>query len=107
MRCAWDCCANNRAPRAGSRCIRSWRVRSLQPGLRLAAEALFDSHGRKAREARGLRWRGLYLTAAGGAAGGNGAFTGDLFHRFLPADPSLVRPGRLPPSAHDTGMDAM
>lgn len=82
-------------------------VRSLQPGLRLAAEALFDSHGRKAREARGLRWRGLYLTVAGGAAGGNGAFTGDLFHRFLPADASLVRPGRLPPADRDTGLDAM
>ncbi|WP_413761580.1 type VI secretion protein IcmF/TssM N-terminal domain-containing protein [Variovorax sp. Varisp41] len=82
-------------------------VRSLRPGLRLAAEALFESHGRKAREARGLRWRGLYLSAAAGTSGGNGAFVADLFDRFLPADQSLARPGRLPPEDRDAGLEAM
>jgi type VI protein secretion system component VasK len=65
-------------------------VRALQPALRQVADALFESHG---RGSRGLRWRGLYFTAAPSDVAG-GAFTADLFGRFLPADQPLVRPGR-------------
>ena len=65
-------------------------LRALQPGLRQVADALFEGHG---RGSRGLRWRGLYFTAAASDAAG-GAFTADLFGRFLPADQPLVRPGR-------------
>ena len=69
-------------------------MRALQPALRQVADVLFESHG---RGSRGPRWRGLYFTAAASNAAG-GAFTADLFGRFLPADQPLVRPGR-PPNA--------
>lgn len=65
-------------------------MRALQPQLRQVADALFESHG---RGSRGPRWRGLYFTAAASGAA-DGAFTADLFGRFLPADQPLVRPGR-------------
>ena len=65
-------------------------MRALQPALRQVAEALFES---PARPARGLRWRGLYFTAAASGAAG-GAFVHDLFTHFLPADPPLARSGR-------------
>jgi type VI secretion system protein ImpL len=65
-------------------------MRALQPALRQVADTLFESHG---RGARGLRWRGLYFTAAASDAAG-GAFSADLFGRFLPADQPLVRAGR-------------
>ena len=65
-------------------------IRALQPALRQVADALFESRG---RGSRGLRWRGLYFTAAASGAAG-GAFVNDLFAHFLPADQPLVRPGR-------------
>jgi type VI secretion system protein ImpL len=65
-------------------------MRSLQPALRQVADALFESRG---WGSRGLRWRGLYFTAAASGAAG-GAFVNDLFAHFLPADQPLVRPGR-------------
>jgi type VI protein secretion system component VasK len=69
-------------------------MRALQPALHQVADALFESHG---RGSRGPRWRGLYFAAAASDAAG-GAFTADLFGRFLPADQPLARPGR-PPNA--------
>jgi len=68
-------------------------MRALQPALRQVAEALFES---PARPARGLRWRGLYFTAAASGAAG-GAFVHDLFTHFLPADQPLARSGRPSP----------
>ena len=65
-------------------------MRALQPALRQVADALFEGQG---RGSRGLRWRGLYFTAAASGAAG-GAFVNDLFAHFLPADQPLVRPGR-------------
>ncbi len=70
-------------------------VRALQPALRQVAQVLFESHGRGSRPPR---WRGLYFTAAASGAA-SGAFVGDLFDRFLPADQPLARPGRPSSSA--------
>lgn len=70
-------------------------VRALQPALREVAQVLFESHGRGSRPPR---WRGLYVTAAASGAAG-GAFAGDLFERFLPADAPLARPGRASSTA--------
>ena len=65
-------------------------VRALQPALRQFAQVLFEGHG---KGSRAPRWRGIYFTASASEATG-GAFVGDLVAHFLPADQSLVRPGR-------------
>jgi hypothetical protein len=46
------------------------------------------------------RWRGLYFTGAGGGAQKGGAFVGDLFTRFLPADQPLAVPSFRGKSVH-------
>lgn len=78
-------------------------VRALQPGLRAFAQVLFENHG---KGTRAPRWRGLYFTAAASSSGG-GAFVGDLFARFLPADQPLARPGRASPANTHTQMGAL
>lgn len=60
----------------------------LQPGLQALATQLFEGPSDTA-------WRGLYLTAAA-TADGPGAFTADLFQRFLPDDQALARAGPAP-----------
>ena len=56
---------------------------ALQAGLRPLVEQLFEPAGP-------ATWRGLFFTAAAGAAG-PGAFATDLFARFLPEDQTLAR----------------
>lgn len=66
------------------------QVRSMEPGLRQTANALF---GRLADQRRPQRWRGVCLTGStpSGVDASGAAFTADLFERFLPADQPLAR----------------
>jgi type VI secretion system protein ImpL len=61
------------------------QMRALQPGLEILVDGLFERPG-------GMppRWRGLYFMAAP-TVEHPGAFIGDLFGRFLPADQPLAR----------------
>lgn len=60
----------------------------LQPGLQALATQLFEQPSDAA-------WRGLYLAAAA-TPDGPGAFTDDLFQRFLPDDQAMARAGPAP-----------
>lgn len=63
---------------------------ALAPGMQTAVERLFGPQ----RASEGLRWRGIYLTAAAGDSGSSSAFVWDLFAHFLPADQPLAHSRR-------------